>query len=282
MGLETGTYVDDLVAANPVGATDDIKIGDDHIRLIKSVLKVTFPNATKAFRFETVLTKTTTYPVVAADDRAVILCNATSGAFTVTLPLLSAVNDGFTVWIIKIDSSANAVTVDGNGAETLNGSATKDLSLQYSIVKVFAEASEWFGIFSVSDPVTLTGTETLTNKTLTTTGKLQADDVVATPAGVITSSSNAVALSMTGANKKTLTLDENTTITVSGEVADQVVELWIKQGSSGGTAAWSGVDQWIGGSAPTLSTTNGQRDIIILASETDGSTIIAQHLGVAS
>jgi len=112
-------------------------------------------------------------------------------------------------------------------------------------------------------------------------GKAQIDDVVTTPAAVVTSSSNAVALSMTGANKKTLTLDENTTITVTGEVADQMVELWITQGSTGGTAAWAGVDQWVGGAAPTLSTTTGERDLIVLASESDGTTIIGQHLGVS-
>jgi len=44
MGLETGTYLDDLVATNPVNATDSVSEGDDHIRLIKSVLLATFPN----------------------------------------------------------------------------------------------------------------------------------------------------------------------------------------------------------------------------------------------
>jgi hypothetical protein len=112
-------------------------------------------------------------------------------------------------------------------------------------------------------------------------GESQFDGVVQTPAEVLTSSTS-IALSMTGKSKKTVELDHNTTITVSGEVADQVVELWIKQGSTGGTAAWAGVDQWVGGSAPTLSTTTGERDLIVLASESDGTTIIAQHLGVAS
>ena len=42
MALETGTYVNDLVATNPVGATDDIAQGDDHLRLIKSILRNTF------------------------------------------------------------------------------------------------------------------------------------------------------------------------------------------------------------------------------------------------
>jgi hypothetical protein len=48
MGLEAGTYVDDLVATNPVGASDPKSQGDDHIRLIKAVLKNTFPNLTGA------------------------------------------------------------------------------------------------------------------------------------------------------------------------------------------------------------------------------------------
>lgn len=43
MPLETGTYIDDLDAANPT-AGDAVAGGDDHLRLIKAVLKATFPN----------------------------------------------------------------------------------------------------------------------------------------------------------------------------------------------------------------------------------------------
>jgi microcystin-dependent protein len=42
MALETGTYISDLVAANPVGS-DPIAYADDHLRLIKSTLLATFP-----------------------------------------------------------------------------------------------------------------------------------------------------------------------------------------------------------------------------------------------
>lgn len=45
MGLETGTYVNDLNMANPLG-TDAKSQGDDHIRLIKTCLKNSFPFAT--------------------------------------------------------------------------------------------------------------------------------------------------------------------------------------------------------------------------------------------
>lgn len=42
MGLESGTYVSDLVETNPPG-TDPKSQGDDHLRLIKSVLKNSLP-----------------------------------------------------------------------------------------------------------------------------------------------------------------------------------------------------------------------------------------------
>lgn len=43
MALETGTYISDLNANNPPG-TDLKSQGDDHIRLLKSTIKATFPN----------------------------------------------------------------------------------------------------------------------------------------------------------------------------------------------------------------------------------------------
>lgn len=47
MGLETGTYISDLVITNPLGS-DAKSTADDHLRLIKSCLKATFPNVTNA------------------------------------------------------------------------------------------------------------------------------------------------------------------------------------------------------------------------------------------
>lgn len=47
MGLETGTYISDLVSANPL-STDPKSQGDDHLRFIKSTVKATFPNVTGA------------------------------------------------------------------------------------------------------------------------------------------------------------------------------------------------------------------------------------------
>lgn len=42
MALETGNYISDLVQANPT-LSDPVSQGDDHLRLIKTCLKQTFP-----------------------------------------------------------------------------------------------------------------------------------------------------------------------------------------------------------------------------------------------
>jgi hypothetical protein len=47
MGLETGTYIDSLNSSNPT-AGDAVSEGDDHLRLIKSTVKATFPNLSGA------------------------------------------------------------------------------------------------------------------------------------------------------------------------------------------------------------------------------------------
>lgn len=48
MPLESATYISDLNTSNPVGSTDKVQTLDDHVRLIKSTLKTTFPNVTGA------------------------------------------------------------------------------------------------------------------------------------------------------------------------------------------------------------------------------------------
>jgi hypothetical protein len=47
MPLETGTYIDSLNPSNP-GNTDPLSQADDHLRLLKSTLKATFPNVAGA------------------------------------------------------------------------------------------------------------------------------------------------------------------------------------------------------------------------------------------
>jgi hypothetical protein len=51
MGLEAASFIDDLVVTNPV-AGDNVSQGDDHLRLLKTVTKATFPSLSRAIYLE--------------------------------------------------------------------------------------------------------------------------------------------------------------------------------------------------------------------------------------
>lgn len=68
--------------------------------------------------------------------------DATAGACTITLP--PAVDSvGELIYVRKTDSSGNAVIVDGDGAETINGAATRSLTVQYATVTLGSNGTEW-------------------------------------------------------------------------------------------------------------------------------------------
>jgi len=143
MGLETGTFVSDLTSSNPLG-TDVKSQGDDHIRLTKAVLQGTFPDASKAFYFpDFPADKVTTYQVLATDENKTLGADATGGVFDVTLIAASTSIEGFRITIVKMDSSANAVTVEGSGAETINGAANRTLSSQYQSETYVCDGVKW-------------------------------------------------------------------------------------------------------------------------------------------
>lgn len=85
-GLETGTYISDLVVTNPLGS-DLASTLDDHLRLLKSTIKATFPNINGA--------------VSATDEELSLLAGKTG-----------------TVW-----TSANDGTGSGLDADTVDGAA---------------------------------------------------------------------------------------------------------------------------------------------------------------
>lgn len=71
-----------------------------------------------------------------------IVADATSGAITVTLPAASGLT-GRKYTVKKTDSSLNAVTVDGNGTETIDGALTYVIVSQYLAVKIISDGSNW-------------------------------------------------------------------------------------------------------------------------------------------
>jgi hypothetical protein len=88
----------------------------------------------------TVATKSTAYTSTTSDD--VLLCDAAGGAFSVTLHAASTWTK--TLTIKRVNSGANAVTVDPNASETIDGAATRALSQQYESVTLCSNGSNIF------------------------------------------------------------------------------------------------------------------------------------------
>lgn len=81
------------------------------------------------------------YSVITSDYT--ILCNAVGGNITLNLPVVAG-NSGTIFNFKKIDSTANTCTVDGSGAETIDGALTVTLGTQYQSIQIITDASAWY------------------------------------------------------------------------------------------------------------------------------------------
>ena len=77
-----------------------------------------------------------------AGSSQIILVDATAGAVTVTLPAIADAPK-YRYIIKKIDSSANWVTVDADGSETIDGALTMVISTQYDAPSFVPHGTEW-------------------------------------------------------------------------------------------------------------------------------------------
>ena len=88
-------------------------------------------------------TKSATYTVTDAENKTLFLCDGTSAAFTITLPAAATAGDGFEIAVKKTDASANAITIDGDGSEEIDGATTLDLPSQYDVVVIRSDGTNW-------------------------------------------------------------------------------------------------------------------------------------------
>lgn len=87
-----------------------------------------------------VVTKSSGYAAAAGDD--VILCNAVIGGFTITLPTAVG-RKGKWYEIKKIDASANVITIDPAGVETIDGLVTDTLDIEGEAMLVISDGANW-------------------------------------------------------------------------------------------------------------------------------------------
>jgi len=164
MALESATYIDGLVATNPV-STDPLSSADDHMRLIKATLKNTFPNITGAVTADKDEINTLDgYTGTTADFNYLVTLNATgvtdteysylSGATSNLQAQISGisttlVSDPSPTLAADLDTDGNAITF---GSWTISIDGSNNLSFAYAgDVKLVMTAA---GALQVEDDIT--------------------------------------------------------------------------------------------------------------------------------
>ena len=98
--------------------------------------------------YSAVQDKSANYTIVAADAGDLIRVTTTSGAITITLPLISGtgIGDGFKIAVVKWTSDSNVVNIARSGSDTINGATSAQIGSQYSQIVFVAdlETSQWF------------------------------------------------------------------------------------------------------------------------------------------
>jgi hypothetical protein len=267
MGLETASYISQLVATNPL-ATDPISQGDDHLRLIKSVLQTQFSG----------LSGTTAVTSSGTEMNLLDGCTAS----TTELNYLD-------ITTLGTSEASKAVTADANGDVTIADGAydfdiashdgTNGLLLGGTLVT--ATATE----LNLIDGYTGTTAE-LNTLDVTTQGTAEASKVVTSDGSKVTnfadgvvqrpevkdysetktalSAAATVDIDLTTGNVFTLTPDQNTTFTFSNPSPTgkscAFTLIWTQDGSDR-TIVWPTTVDWPGGSVPDVTSGSGKIDI---------------------
>jgi len=127
----------------------------------------TVDNALANEQVWTTLSKSADYTVTEPDRDKLIKVDATAGAITISLLTATVAGDGFQVAIKKIDSSANTVTIDANGSETIDGSLTLSLANQNDVAILTSDGTNWYIFNSSATSATTFSTEDATNNGVT-------------------------------------------------------------------------------------------------------------------
>lgn len=115
-----------------------VNAGTDHVGVSTTTPLSTFEVAGSFGTNITAISSNTTLN----DTHHVVTCDASGGAFTVTLPAASGIMRRI-YHIKKTDSSGNAVTVDGNSSETIDDALTQVINVQYDSMMIACDGSNW-------------------------------------------------------------------------------------------------------------------------------------------
>lgn len=124
-----------LTYANPVGTVVDVKKADSPGAL-SAATHVVLSTAIAPYKAVRIMSATGTQSLTQHDVGKTILLPNTA-AHTLNLPALALVPEGMGFDFQKTTSDAAAVTIDGSGSETINGSTTfAGVDAQYDFVSI--------------------------------------------------------------------------------------------------------------------------------------------------
>ena len=84
------------------------------------------------------------YAITVSDASKILACDASGGAFTITLLAAATAGEGFEITVKKTDSDeTKAVTIDGDGSETIDGSTTFAITEQNQAVTLRCDGANW-------------------------------------------------------------------------------------------------------------------------------------------
>lgn len=101
------------------------------------------PSKYSGGKIEDVVTKTSAYTATLNDNIII----ATSGTWTLTLPNITSTEIGLTYHLKN--RGAGTITVDGNGADTIDGSTTRSLTSNQGIIITAYSTTQWAIISSI-------------------------------------------------------------------------------------------------------------------------------------
>lgn len=199
MALETGTYISDLVSTNPVSG-DPKSQGDDHIRLLKSTIKATFPNVNAA--------------VTPTDEELNYVDGVTSNIQTqldLKAPIDSPVFTGAPESTTPADgdSSTKIATTAFVAAAALSSTLPGQTGKDFYLLSTDGTTADWYNTIdtSVITPVagtafaTTAGAQTLRSKTLT--------DLIVTDDADQTKKATFIASGITAGQNRTIEIRDN-------------------------------------------------------------------------
>lgn len=272
MGLETATYISQLTATNPT-ASDPVSQGDDHLRLIKSVLQSQFTTlgaaavTTTAAELNLLDGKTAVGDASgpgSSTDNAIARFDGTGGK-TLQNSATTISDDGD----IVVGGTTPTITIGDGGAEdtmlVFDGAAA-DFRVGLD------DGNDQLEIGVGSAHGTTAGITMDTAADMVLGGYINFQDELAirpelkdySETKTALSAAASIAIDIANGNVFTVTPDQNTTFTFTNPSATgkscAFTLIWT-QDSSDRTIAWPASVDWAGGSAPDVTSGSGKIDI---------------------